>query len=75
MIDAIKLGADDSELAGARKAMDDAISRLQSATEFAILGNTEKLQSMNIDLKLNEELQTKIMQSQSRMLENVLGMT
>lgn len=55
--------------------MDTAISRLQSATEFAILGNTEKLQDLSIDLKLNEELQTKMIESQSRVLDNVLGVT
>lgn len=67
-----KLGAETGELIGARKTMDTAISRLQSATEFAILGNTEKIQSMNSDLQLNQEMQTRIMQSQTTMLESVI---
>lgn len=67
-----KLGAENSELAAARKNMDTAISHLQSATEFAILGNTEKLHSMNTDLQLNQEMQTRIMQSQTAMLETVI---
>lgn len=52
--------------------MDTLISRLHSATEFAILGNTQKLQSMNTDLQINQELQTRIMQSQTTMLETVI---
>lgn len=67
-----KLGAETGELVGARKTMDTAISRLQSATEFAILGNTEKIQSMNTELQQNQEMQTRMMQSQTSMLESVV---
>ncbi|KAL2847867.1 hypothetical protein BJY01DRAFT_163919 [Aspergillus pseudoustus] len=63
---------EDGELADARKKMDNAVSRLQSATEFAILGNTEELQRMNADLKQNQELQVKRMEDQSRLIERVL---
>ncbi|OAG11175.1 uncharacterized protein CC84DRAFT_1106454, partial [Paraphaeosphaeria sporulosa] len=63
---------EDSELAGARKKMDTRISRLQSATEYAILGNTEKLQTMSAELKENEEMQTRMLEEQSKMLTTVI---
>ncbi|KAF3801822.1 hypothetical protein GCG54_00015042 [Colletotrichum gloeosporioides] len=40
---------EDSELGGARKKMDLRIQRLQEATKFAILGNTEEIQKMTLD--------------------------
>ena len=50
---------DDSDLSASRKAMDKALNRLQSATEFAILANTadlmrgqQILQSMQQELHL-----------------------
>lgn len=63
---------EDSELAGARKNMDTKMSRLQSATEYAILGNTEKLQTMSAELKENEEMQTRMLEEQSKMLTTVI---
>lgn len=63
---------EDSELGGARKKMDISQSRLQSATEYAILGNTEELQRMNSDLQQNQDMQTRMMESQTKMLETVL---
>ncbi|KAF1970445.1 hypothetical protein BU23DRAFT_600982 [Bimuria novae-zelandiae CBS 107.79] len=63
---------EDSELAGARKNMDTRLSRLQAATEYAILGNTEKLQTMSAELKQNEELQTQMLEEQAQMLGIVL---
>jgi tetratricopeptide (TPR) repeat protein len=66
------LRGEDSELAGARKGMDTKMSRLQSATEYAILGNTEKLQTMSAELKENEEMQTRMLEEQSKMLTTVI---
>lgn len=66
------VGGEDSELAGARKKMDTSLSRLQAATEYAILGNTEELQRMNHDLRKNQEMQTQRMEEQTHMLEAVL---
>jgi hypothetical protein len=66
------VGGEDSELAGARKKMDTSLSRLQAATEYAILGNTEELQRMNLDLQKNQEMQTRRMEEQTQMLEAVL---
>lgn len=63
---------EDGDLGGARKAMDTSLSRLQSATEYAILGNTEELQRMNSDLQQNQDMQTKMMEDQTKMLETVL---
>lgn len=62
----------DDELAGARKKMDTTISRLQAATEYAILGNTEKLQAMSAELIENEEMQTRMLEEQSKMLTTVI---
>lgn len=66
------LRGEDSELADARKKMDTQMSRLQSATEYAILGNTEKLQTMSAELKENEAMQTRILEDQSKMLTTVM---
>ena len=63
---------EDGDLGGARKKMDTSLSRLTSATEYAILGNTEELQRMNSDLQQNQDMQTKMMEDQTRMLENVM---
>jgi hypothetical protein len=63
---------EDSELASARKGMDTKMSRLQSATEYAILGNTEKLQTMSAELKENEEMQSRMLEEQSKMLTMVI---
>ena len=63
---------EDGDLGGARKKMDTSLSRLQSATEYAILGNTEELQRMNSDLQQNQDLQTKMMEDQTKMLETVI---
>lgn len=63
---------EDGELAGARKKMDTRLSRLQTATEYAILGNTEKLQTMSAELKQNDEMQTLMLEEQTKMLETVI---
>ena len=64
---------EDSDLGSARKGMDLSLSRLQSATEYAILGNTEELQKMNGELQENQEAQTRMLQEQTEMLESVLS--
>ncbi|EKG11466.1 hypothetical protein MPH_11481 [Macrophomina phaseolina MS6] len=63
---------EDGDLASARKKMDTRLSRLQSATEYAILGNTEKLQVMSAELKQNDEMQTQMLEEQTKLLEAVL---
>ena len=63
---------EDGELAAARKAMDEKLAHLQSATEYAILGNTEKLQTMSAELKQNDEMQTQMLEEQTKMLETVI---
>lgn len=52
--------------------MDTKLSRLQTATEYAILGNTEKLQAMSAELKQNEEMQTQMLEEQTKLLETVI---
>lgn len=47
---------EDGELGAARKKMDVSLSRLQDATEYAILGNTEELRHMNADLQENQDM-------------------
>lgn len=63
---------EDGDLGGARKKMDTSLTRLQAATEYAILGNTEELQRMNADLQKNQEVQIQRMEQQTQMLETVL---
>ena len=63
---------EDSDLGGARKSMDTSLSRLQSATEYAILGNTEENNRMTVELQQNQELQTEMIENQTKMLEEVL---
>lgn len=68
------LRGEDSALGGARKSMDTSIDRLQSATEFAILGNTEELQKMNAELRENQEAQTKILENVAESQDQMLVM-
>ncbi|KAF2215757.1 hypothetical protein CERZMDRAFT_35005, partial [Cercospora zeae-maydis SCOH1-5] len=63
---------EDSDLGGARKAMDTSLNRLQSATEYAILGNTEENNRMTVELQQNQDLQTEMIENQTKMLESVL---
>lgn len=63
---------EDSDLGGARKSMDTSLSRLQSATEYAILSNTEEGNRMAVELQQNQELQTEMINNQTKMLEAVL---
>ncbi|GIZ42161.1 hypothetical protein CKM354_000543900 [Cercospora kikuchii] len=63
---------EDSDLGGARKAMDTSLNRLQAATEYAILGNTEENNRMTVELQQNQDLQTEMIENQTKMLESVL---
>lgn len=70
---------EDDDLAGSRKGMDKSLVRLQSATEFAILANTENiaegqktLQSMQDELKQNQATQLELAESQQLMLQTML---
>lgn len=68
----------DAELAGARGAMDQNLARLESATAYAILANTEdmkynqkELLDMQAKLQKNQTEQYELAQSQSHMLETL----
>ncbi|KAI9698896.1 MAG: hypothetical protein M1820_007317 [Bogoriella megaspora] len=67
------ISGEDSELGGARKKMDTSLDRLQAATEYAILGNTEELQKMNGELHENQMAQNRMLQEQTEMLASVLS--
>lgn len=62
---------EDSELGGARKKMDKTLTRLQNATEFAILGNSEELKKMSSELQINQESHTRMLEEQREVLVNV----
>jgi hypothetical protein len=61
----------DSDLSGARKTMDLKLTRLQNATEFAILGNTEDLKMMNSELQKNSDLHTAMLQDQKEIMSSI----
>ncbi|KAH8885431.1 hypothetical protein GQ53DRAFT_695857 [Thozetella sp. PMI_491] len=63
---------EDGELGGARKRMDVSLKRLQDATEYAILGNTEEVKRMNADLQKNQDLQLNMAEEQNKMLQAVM---
>ncbi|KAH7136344.1 hypothetical protein EDB81DRAFT_693393 [Dactylonectria macrodidyma] len=69
------LQGEDSELGGARKNMDLKLSRLQSATEFAILGNTEELQNMSVELKTNQDAHTAMLEQQMEVMGTIRDTT
>lgn len=54
----------DGDLGTARQNMDRTLARLQSATEFAILGNTEELQLMSIELEKNQHSHAEMLMEQ-----------
>ena len=66
---------DDSELSGARKTMDTKLSRLQNATEFAILGNTEELQRMSRDLQQNQQSHNAMLEEQREVMASIQDTT
>jgi Cdc6-like AAA superfamily ATPase len=69
------LSGEDSDLGSARKNMDKRLGNLQQATEFAILGNTEELQKMSLELNDNQQLHTKMLQRQMAVLDIIQDRT
>ncbi|KAJ3949017.1 uncharacterized protein N0V96_000125 [Colletotrichum fioriniae] len=69
------LHGEDSELGGARKGMDLKIRRLQQATEFAILGNTEEIQKMSTELLTNQETHTAMLEKQMQIMNSIRDTT
>ncbi|RGP75727.1 nacht and tpr domain-containing [Fusarium sporotrichioides] len=69
------LGGEDSELASARKDMDMKLSRLQNATENAILGNTEELLKMTQELQKNGTHHKEVLQEQLETMRSLRDTT
>lgn len=61
----------DSELVDARANMDKSLKSLESDTQVAILGNTVELERMNAELKENSDSQSKLMQEQVAILQQI----
>ncbi|KAH7310782.1 hypothetical protein B0I35DRAFT_357885 [Stachybotrys elegans] len=61
----------DPELAGARKTMETSLNRLQNATEFAILGNTEETKKMTQELQENARLHALMLEEQREVLGSI----
>lgn len=55
--------------------MDKKLARLQNATEFAILGNTEELQRMSQELKTNQDSHTAMLQQQMEVMGSIRDTT
>lgn len=55
--------------------MDKTLARLQNATEFAILGNTEELQRMSRELKNNQDSHTAMLQQQMEVMGSIRDTT
>lgn len=62
---------EDSDLGGARKKMDKDLARLQNATEFAILGNSEELKKMSAELQINQTAHTQMLEEQKEVMFNI----
>ncbi|KAI5461781.1 hypothetical protein BGZ63DRAFT_386632 [Mariannaea sp. PMI_226] len=69
------LSGEDSDLSDARKNMDVKLARLQNATEFAILSNTEELQKMSRELHVNQESHQAMLQEQMELMGNIRDTT
>ncbi|KAK5992087.1 hypothetical protein PT974_05485 [Cladobotryum mycophilum] len=65
------LVGEDSDLGGARKKMDKKLARLQNATEFAILGNSEELKKMNGELAVNQESHMRMLEAQKEVMDSI----
>ncbi|EHK16301.1 uncharacterized protein TRIVIDRAFT_112373, partial [Trichoderma virens Gv29-8] len=65
------IGGEDSDLGGARKKMDKDLTRLQNATEFAILGNSEELKKMNAELQNNQVAHTRMLEEQKEIMFSI----
>lgn len=58
----------DEDLGGARKSMDTQLARFQSATEFAILANTEESKRMEAELLANQRSHGQLLEEQREVL-------
>ncbi|PNP46550.1 hypothetical protein TGAMA5MH_02008 [Trichoderma gamsii] len=65
------IGGEDGDLSGARKKMDKDLTRLQNATEFAILGNSEELKKMNGELQVNQVEHTRMLEEQKEVIFSI----
>ncbi|UKZ89613.1 uncharacterized protein TrAFT101_004658 [Trichoderma asperellum] len=65
------IGGEDGDLSGARKKMDKDLTRLQNATEFAILGNSEELKKMNGELQVNQVEHTRMLEEQKEIMFSI----
>ncbi|EHK50856.1 hypothetical protein TRIATDRAFT_279746 [Trichoderma atroviride IMI 206040] len=65
------IGGEDGDLGGARKKMDKDLTRLQNATEFAILGNSEELKKMNGELQVNQVEHTRMLEEQKEIMFSI----
>jgi Cdc6-like AAA superfamily ATPase len=65
------IGGEDGDLGGARKKMDKDLTRLQNATEFAILGNSEELKKMNGELQVNQAAHTRMLEEQKEIMFSI----
>ncbi|KAF4971548.1 hypothetical protein FZEAL_9832 [Fusarium zealandicum] len=69
------LHGEDSELSGARRTMDTRLSRLQNATEFAILGNTEEIKKMSLELRSNQQSHAAMLEEQMQVMGTIRDTT
>ncbi|KAF4995949.1 hypothetical protein FGRMN_4804 [Fusarium graminum] len=69
------INGEDSELASARKDMDLKLSRLQNATENAILGNTEEQLKMARELERNAKCHTEVLHEQLETMKSIRDTT
>lgn len=51
--------------------MDKDLTRLQNATEFAILGNSEELKKMNGELQINQAAHTRMLEEQKEIMFSI----
>lgn len=65
------IGGQDGDLGAARQGMDTGLNRLENATGFAILGNTEELRRMNDELRDNQNLHNKLLEEQKAVMGSI----
>jgi flagellar motility protein MotE (MotC chaperone) len=63
---------DDGDLGSSRKTMDTKLTRLQHATELAILGNSVEQLRMSKELQDNSDAHTQMLQEQKQMMGELL---
>ncbi|KAK3372728.1 hypothetical protein B0H63DRAFT_401878 [Podospora didyma] len=66
------VSGEENDLGDARKQMDTKLDRLRDATNFAILGNTEEMKTMNQELLVNQQSHVEILQRNETMLQELL---